>query len=52
MLLLRQNFIPQYDLANQLEENTDIEVYNVGDSKKVRQIYDAVREGFIAARQI
>lgn len=51
-VVIAAGFIPQYDLANQLEENTDIEVYNVGDSKKVRQIYDAVREGFIAARQI
>lgn len=51
-IVIAAGFIPQYDLVNQLEENTDMEVYNVGDSKKVRQIYDAIREGFIAARQI
>lgn len=51
-VVIAAGFIPQYDLAKQLEDNTDMEVYHVGDSKKVRQIYDAIHEGFIAARQI
>ena len=44
--------MPQYELAEQLENETELEVYNVGDSKQVRQIYDAIHEGFVAARQI
>lgn len=51
-VVIAAGFIPQYDLAKQLEDNTDMEVYHVGDSKKVRQIYDAIHEGFIVARQI
>lgn len=51
-VVIAAGFIPQYDLAEQLEENTEIEVFNIGDSKKVRQIFDAVHEGFFAARQI
>jgi NADPH-dependent 2,4-dienoyl-CoA reductase/sulfur reductase-like enzyme len=44
-------FTAQHSLADQLDE-ADIEVYNVGDSKRVRQIYDAVHEGFIAGRLV
>lgn len=44
--------MPQYDLVEQLENNTDMEVFHIGDSKRVRQIYDAIHEGFFAARQI
>lgn len=51
-VVIAAGFIPQYDLAKQLEDNTDMEVYQIGDSKKVRQIYDAIHEGFIVARQI
>lgn len=51
-VVIAAGFIPQYDLAEQLEDNTDMEVYQIGDSKKVRQIYDAIHEGFIVARQI
>lgn len=51
-VVIAAGFIPQFDLANKLEETTDMEVFNIGDSKRVRQIYDAIHEGFIAARQI
>ena len=51
-LVIAAGFEAQHDLADRLEEETDMEVFNVGDSKKVRQIYDAVHEGFFAARQI
>ena len=44
-------FTAQHSLADQLDE-ADIEVYNVGDSKRVRQIYDAVHEGFVAGRLV
>ena len=50
-VVIAAGYVPQTELEKQLE-NTDIEVFNVGDSKKVRQIYDAVHEAFIAARQI
>lgn len=51
-VVVAAGFTPQNDLESQLEENTEMEIYNIGDSKKVRQIYDAIHEGFIAARQI
>lgn len=50
-VVIAAGYLPQSRLENRLEE-ADIEVFNVGDSKKVRQIYDAVHEGFFAARQI
>lgn len=48
-IVIAAGFTAQKTLANQLEE-TDIEVYNVGDSECVRQIYDAVHEGYIAGQ--
>lgn len=51
-IVIAAGFTPQHELANQLEEETQMEVFNVGDSQRVRQIYDAVHEGFVAARQI
>ena len=51
-VVIAAGFIPQHDLADKLEDTTDLEVFNIGDSKRVRQIYDAIHEGFIAARQI
>ena len=44
-------FTAQHQLAEQLDE-ANIEVYNVGDSNRVRQIYDAVHEGFVAGRLV
>ena len=51
-VVIAAGFMPQYDLVEQLENNTDMEVFHIGDSKRVRQIYDAIHEGFFAARQI
>ena len=51
-VVIAAGFISNNELADQLEENTEMEVFNIGDSKRVRQIYDAIHEGFIAARQI
>ncbi|MCI8994012.1 MAG: FAD-dependent oxidoreductase [Eubacterium sp.] len=42
-------FAPQPQLAEELEEFLE-DVISVGDCKQVRQIYDAVHEGYIAAR--
>ena len=51
-VVIAAGFTPQYDLVEQLENNTDMEIFHIGDSKRVRQIYDAIHEGFFAARQI
>lgn len=51
-IVIAAGFMPQYELAERLENETELEVYNVGDCKQVRQIYDAIHEGFVAARQI
>ena len=51
-VVIAAGFVPQYDLSERLEANTDLEVFHVGDSARVRQIYDAIHEGFFAARQI
>ena len=51
-VVIAAGFVPQHDLVEQLEQNTNMEVFHVGDSLRVRQIYDAIHEGFFAARQI
>ncbi|MGI5931110.1 MAG: FAD-dependent oxidoreductase [Eubacterium sp.] len=49
-IVISAGFVPQPDFATQLEEETEMEVIAAGDCKKVRQIYDAIHEGYIAAR--
>ena len=51
-VVVAAGYLPQNELADRLEKETNLEVFHVGDSKKVRQIYDAIHEGFAAARQI
>lgn len=51
-IVISAGFTAQNDLAEALERETDAEVYNIGDSRQVRQIYDAIHEGFFTARQI
>lgn len=51
-VVIAAGFVPQHDLVEQLEQNTNMEVFHVGDSLRVQQIYDAIHEGFFAARQI
>lgn len=51
-IMIAAGFVAQNELAQRLEDETSMTVFNVGDSKRVRQIYDAVHEGFFAARQI
>lgn len=48
-IVIAAGFTAQTALANQLEEETDMEVYNIGDSERVRQIYEAVHEGYFTA---
>lgn len=52
MLISAAGFIPQHELYDRLTEETNMQVFNVGDSKYVRQIYDAIHEGYIAAKQL
>lgn len=51
-IVIAAGFTAQNDLADTLERETEAEVYNIGDSRQVRQIYDAIHEGFFTARQI
>lgn len=51
-VVIAAGFLPQNSLADQIEDSLDVEVFRVGDCTKVRQIYDAIHEGFVAARQI
>ncbi len=51
-VVIAAGFSPQTSLAEQLEEETDMDVYLVGDCKQVRQIQDAVHEGYAAGRQV
>ena len=51
-VVIAAGFLPQPELADELEETTDMEIYTAGDCRKVRQIQDAVYEGYLAGRQI
>ena len=51
-VVISAGFVPQKGFAEELEELSDIEVYIAGDCKKVRQIQDAVHEGYVAGRSI
>jgi 2,4-dienoyl-CoA reductase-like NADH-dependent reductase (Old Yellow Enzyme family)/thioredoxin reductase len=51
-VVIAAGFTAQHELANRLEEDTDMEIFTVGDSEKVRQVYEAIHEGFLAARSI
>ena len=43
-VVVAAGYLPQNELADRLEKETNLEVFHVGDSKKVRQIYDAIHE--------
>ena len=51
-VVIAAGFTAQNDLADALERETEEEVYNIGDSRQVRQIYDAIHEGFFTASGI
>ena len=48
-IAISAGFVPQHGLAEELEEIVP-DVIEIGDCKKVRQIYDAIHEGYAAAR--
>ena len=52
MSVIAAGFVPDNSIYTKLEEETDMQVFNVGDAKRVRQIFDAVHEGYIAAKLI
>lgn len=49
---IASGFVPQLLLEEQLEEESDIEVYHAGDCNRVRQIQDATHEGYAVGRRI
>ena len=51
-VVIAAGFVPDNSIYTKLEEETDMQVFNVGDAKRVRQIFDAVHEGYIAAKLI
>ena len=51
-VVISAGFVPQKGFAEELEEISDMEVYTAGDCKRVRQIQDAVHEGYVAGRSI
>lgn len=51
-IVVAAGFTPNTELAQRLEDETDIEIFCVGDCKKARQILEATREGYNAACQI
>jgi len=51
-VVIAAGFIPNDSLYQRLIDETNLQVFNVGDSKKVRQIFDAVHEGYVAAKLI
>lgn len=51
-IVLSSGFAPQTTLRQRLEDETDLEVYAIGDCVEPRMIYDAIHEGFLTARRI
>ncbi len=51
-VVLAVGFAPQRNLAEQLQRETSVEVYTVGDCVNTRKILDAIHEGHLAARNL
>lgn len=51
-VVLAVGFAPQPTLVEQLERETHLEVYAVGDCMSPRKIFDAIHEGHLVARQL
>ena len=51
-VVLATGFAPRTTLREQLEKETSLEVYAVGDCVSPRMIYDAIHEGYLIARRI
>ncbi len=49
-VVLATGFAPQTALVEQLENETDLDVYAVGDCVAPRKIFDVIHEGHLAAR--
>lgn len=51
-IVLASGFLPQISLKQGLENDTDLEVYAIGDCVAPRMIFDAVHEGYLTAIRI
>jgi len=51
-VVLAAGFAPRHDLRQLFEDETDLEVYAIGDCMGARLIFDAIHEGFLTARRI
>ena len=51
-IVIASGFVPRTGLRQRLEEETGLEVYAAGDCMGARMIFDAIHEGFLAARMI
>lgn len=52
MVVVASGFVPNLELANKLEEETNIEVYTAGDCIRARHIQDATHEGYAVGRRV
>jgi len=51
-VVIASGFVPRPSFKEQLEKETSLEVYAVGDCVSPRMIYDAIHEGYLIGRRI
>jgi len=51
-VVLASGFVPQTSMRDQLEAETELDVYAVGDCVKPRMIFDAIHEAYLIARKL
>jgi 2,4-dienoyl-CoA reductase-like NADH-dependent reductase (Old Yellow Enzyme family)/thioredoxin reductase len=51
-VVINTGLLPQSNLAKQLKEETNIEVYAIGDCVSPRRIFEAIHEGHLAGRSL
>jgi 2,4-dienoyl-CoA reductase-like NADH-dependent reductase (Old Yellow Enzyme family)/thioredoxin reductase len=51
-VVLASGFVPQTELKDRIEAETELDVYAVGDCVKPRMIYDAIHEAYLTARKV
>jgi len=51
-IVLAAGFAPRHELRQLFEDETDLDVYAIGDCMGARMIFDAIHEGFLTARRI
>lgn len=51
-IVLASGFVPQTILKDRLDNETDLDVYAIGDCLGARMIFDAIHEGFLTARRV